>query len=253
MLKRLRFFLVLITFIPTITNAGLRSLGNLSATDQLALTEMLGLRSHFSAGESLYPLGGHTGLQASVSYRYLTLGQTRDQYVTLSDQPDLGYFELGLAKGLYYNLDFSFTLIPIWQPTRVSGYGGALRWGFYEYKHRPLHLSLILGAQSSNLENKAVFFTQNFDVAAQYTGILWYGYAGFGNVFSKGSFIGGSSGVTLSGASEDVTQSQLRSFIGGGYQLENYSLGGEISFIREPTLNIKITFRNLYESAGIGP
>lgn len=175
---------------------------NLNYEDREAALGILGFGSAAKLLSSPYPLGGYDGVEVGVSSEYIPMADVASLGAKTSSRSDINYLNITLGKGLFYNVDFLLQFIPMPQDEPLSGFGGQVRWGFYEAKFMPAELSVVIHGSSVNFHNV---------LAAQTTGMDFVGsvnmrdvslFFGAGQARSVGTFIGGTDGVTDTGRTE---------------------------------------------------
>jgi hypothetical protein len=212
--KTLTLFLFLFSFLPSLSWAELQIPKNLTADDRHRMTELLGL----STGEKIlgnpYPLGGYAGIEVGYEYQVVSTTDISSMGDKSSSTSEVGMTQLTLGKGLYNNVDLYLQFTPFSQGSSVTGYGGQIRWGFYQAEYLPAHLSLVLSADSTNFENKATFSTQGGDLVAGFTVQDITLYAGLGWARAFGNFIGGANGITDDQATDKSDASSMHYLAG---------------------------------------
>lgn len=175
---------------------------NLNTADQETALGILGFGSASKLLSSPYPLGGYDGVEVGFSSEYIPLADVASLGSKSNSRSDLNYLNLSLGKGLFYNIDVLVNFITPAQEESVSGFGGQVRWGFYETKFMPAALSLVVHGSAVNFDNV---------LGAQTTGVDLIGsvnmrdvslFFGAGQARSVGTFVGGTGGITDSGNTE---------------------------------------------------
>lgn len=192
---------------PSWVWANLQIPKNLSIDDRHRITELLGLSTSSKILGNPYPLGGYAGIEVGYEYQVISTSEISQLGNKASETSEIGLNQLTLGKGLYNNVDLYLEFTPFSQSVNVTGYGGQLRWGFYQAEYLPAHLSMILYGNSTNFQNIVTFNTQGADLVAGFTVQDVTLYTGLGWVRSIGNFMGGANGVTDNGSSsqEDVS------------------------------------------------
>lgn len=234
-------------FFNSLSIAGFSPSSPLSESELLSITESTGLSLAASYSEGLYPLGGYSGARIGFGYRMISNSQLRQSQPGISGAHDLSLFELSLSKGLYSNLDFSFAFTPIREGSSFTSFSGGLRWSFFEFSDKPIHFSLGLSGRTSNWNNKVTFLNQTFDLVGQYNLDPYFAYFGIGSALVRSQFVGGASGVTLSGRNEIFEASRGRPIIGSGWQGRHWGFGIELSHFVETTIAIKLSITDFYD------
>jgi len=199
--------------------------------------EQLSIETAYHFAENLYPLGGYDGFNLGAGYSYIQLSPE-------SQKDRLDTIELSIEKGLYYNVDMFFSMLPIYQVGNLSGFGGGLRWQIYELQKYPIHFSMALSGKSTNLSNSVIFITQSADFFSQWSWSQIFLYLGFGQTSSKAQFAESS----LNPANPNSTAehfSHFRSLLAGGIQSQIGTLAIELSQSQTTSLTLKWTSRGL--------
>lgn len=169
---------------------------DLSVDECHRITELLGLSTSSKILGNPYPLGGYSGIEIGYEYQVIATDEISQMGSKPSETSEVGLSQLTLGKGLYNNVDIYLEFTPFSQSVGVTGYGGQLRWGFYQAEYLPAHLSMILYGNSTNFQNVVTFNSQGADLIAGFTVQDVTLYTGLGWARSIGNFMGGANGVT---------------------------------------------------------
>lgn len=175
---------------------------NLSAVDREMALEILGFGAATKLLSSPYPLGGYSGVEISLSSEFIPMADVSVLGAKTSSRADLNYFNLTVGKGLYYDIDIMVQFIPMPQEESISGFGGQLRWGFYQARFMPANLSLVVHGSSTNFYNLLATETSGLDIIASVNMRDVSLFFGAGQARSIGAFVGGAGGITDSGTTE---------------------------------------------------
>jgi hypothetical protein len=219
----------------------------LNQSQLLSVTESVGLPLATSYTENLFPLGGYSGIRIGLSHKEISNNQLRQSYPETSNIPDLKLTEFHFSKGLYSNVDFYISFIPLGGNGNLSSFAGGIKWGFLELDSKPIQFLVSLSGRSTNWTNQVTFLNQTFDVIGQYSINQFYGYLGIGSAFVRSQFIGGSHGITLSGFNETLEKSRGRPLIGGGWQTQKWGVGLELTQFLQTTMTLKVTLTDFYD------
>lgn len=182
---------------------------NLNSTDRERVTEILGLSSASKILGNPFPLGGYSGIEVGYSFEVIATTEI-SQLGNGSDRTsEVSYGQLTLGKGLYNNLDVYLHFTPFSQGLDITGYGGQIRWGFYQAEYLPAHLTMIAYANTMSFENMITTNTTGLDLVAGFSVEDVTLYTGIGMTRSIGTFLGGADGITDSGSTTqaDLTES----------------------------------------------
>lgn len=187
---------------------------NLNAVERVKTLEILGFGAASKLGSSPYPLGGYDGVEVAIGTEYIPISDVATMGSKSSARGDLNYVNLTVGKGLYYNVDILIHFIPMPQEESISGFGGQIRWAFYEAAFMPASLSVIAHTSSTNFANV---------LSAETTGLDFVGsvnmkdvalFVGLGQARSLGSFIGGVNGITNTGKTESASVTSAHTLFG---------------------------------------
>ena len=217
---------------------------NLTTENRQELVEILGYGAAPKVLGDPFPLGGYSGVEIGVSNQIISTVDVAKMGDHTSTQERTPYVGLSLAKGLYYNFDVFINFVPLGQDEGISGFGGGLRWGFFEAEYLPISLSAQVASQSLNFQNKINVSAQTLDLIASYKIDPVTLYLGGGSVTASGEFLGGGSdGVTDTGSVENVSMT-ANHFLGGvSYRSSLFFIAGEISRATQNSYGVKIGMR----------
>lgn len=207
----MKFYLSLfsVLFAATQAWAALDIPQNLNTVDRRKATEILGLSSSSKILGNPYPLGGFSGVEIGYSTEIIPTSELSRLGNKTTSQSETTYQVITLGKGLYNNIDVYVHFAPQTQAEAITGFGGQLRWGFYQAEYLPAHLSVITYANSMSFQNKINTTSQGTDLVAGFSVEDVTLYTGLGVVRTLGTFAGGANGVTDTGdtAREDISDS----------------------------------------------
>ena len=200
----------------------------LNATDRERMLEALGFGSAMKMLSSPYPLGGYSGVEVGLSSEYISMADVAVLGAKTNSRSDLNYFNLTVGKGLYHNVDLLIQFIPMPQEESISGFGGQLRFGFYQANFMPLNLSFVTSATSTNFYNLIGAETTGYDLVASVNMKDVSLFFGAGQARSSGTFIGGANGITSSGTTENTNVSSPHTVFGISIKMANVFLALEV-------------------------
>jgi hypothetical protein len=201
---------------------------NLSAADREAVLGILGFGSASKLLSSPYPMGGYSGVELSVSSEYIPMADVASLGAKSNSRGDLNYLNLTVGKGLYYNVDILVQFIPMPQDESLSGFGGQLRWGFYEANFMPATLSLVVHGASTNFYNVLSTETSGVDLIGSVNMRDVSLFFGAGQARSLGTFTGGTGGITDSGQTENTDESSTHTIFGISIKMSKLFLALEV-------------------------
>jgi hypothetical protein len=216
---------------------------NLNASDRETTIGVLGFGSATKLLSSPYPLGGYDGVEVGLNSEYIPLSDVASLGSKSVSGSDINYFNLVLGKGLFYNIDILMQFIPMPQDESISGFGGQLRWGFYEAKFMPAALSLVFHGSSMNFNNVLGSETTGMDLVGSVNMRDVSLFFGAGQARSVGSFIGGTDGITNTGNTETTDVSSPHTIFGISIKMSNVFLALEVDRYVQSTYAGKLGFR----------
>lgn len=236
--------------------------GYLSHADRQEVVETLGLTSSTKLLSNPYPLGGYSGFEVGYSISFINIrdisrlgcavGSTGCPNTETSTEDELRYSKITIGKGLYNNIDLFMHFAPPVGDAGISEYGGALRWGFYQAEFLPINVSLVLHANQINVQDKFVGQNLGYDFIAGVNVDGFSLYFGGGQIYGKGSFIGGSSGTATVdpsdpelGSDNTVVErvSQTHSLVGAILQFDHLFAAAQIDHYKNAVYSLKVGLR----------
>lgn len=221
---------------------------------RLDVTKILGATTAHKMLTNPYPLGGYSGFEFGLSMDVIS---TRDlQRVgtsSNSDQDELRYSRLTFGKGLYNDVDVFLEFVPPIANVGLTDYGAAVRWAFYQAEFLPIHASIWGYGNQINYKNS--FSNQNLgtDLVVGLNVDNFAIYVGMGIIYSKGSFIGGTTGSSTVPTTDpqlngDTNMARtdtrvMHSVVGCTVSFYNLFFAGEIDRYTDPVYSAKIGLR----------
>lgn len=236
-------FLLLIFIQSSFATAASELPKNLSVSDQNRALEILGFGSAPKLLQNPYPLGGYSGIEFGVASEFIPLDDLSHLGSKSRDSGELNYYTLTFGKGFYYNLDMLIYFTPSFQNEYVQGFGGQLKWGFFEAKFFPIAFSVVTYAGGANFSNLINVNTLGTDLIANISIDNMDVYFGAGRVRSQGIFIGGTNGITASNSTEYSMVSESHSLFGLCFSLSSYFAAIEINRYADSVYGTKIGYR----------
>ena len=222
---RLGFFFFIVLKVSEPTFAFTLPTG-LSESDRREVVRTLGFGTSFRPITEPYPLGGYQGFDLGVSYESIPTGHIAS-YGTAAETAQDSHLVLSrvtIGKGLFNNIDVYLSVLPIRQSTTVSGYGGLVRWNFFEAPLLPLTLSAVVHASTQNIDNQISTQSQGLDLLGGLTFDFLSVYLGVGHLSALGEFTPSSVG----GAVESERVSIIRTYLGATVRWGVLFLGAQI-------------------------
>ncbi|MBX9767855.1 MAG: hypothetical protein K2X47_11335, partial [Bdellovibrionales bacterium] len=162
---------------------------NLTEGERREIVRTLGFGTSFRNITEPYPLGGYQGFDLGVSYESIPTGHIAsygNSPSTSAQDASIVLSRLTIGKGLFNNIDVYLSVLPLRQSTSVSGYGGLLRWNFFEAPLLPLTVSAVVHASTQNVDNQITTQSQGFDLLGGLTFDLFSLYLGVGHLTALG-------------------------------------------------------------------
>ena len=189
---RKNFLFVLISIcLSTTAEAALQIPKNLTESDRIKVTEILGLSTAVKVLSDPYPLGGYSGVEVGLGFEVIGTKEISNLGSATNAQSETNFSLLSIGKGIYNNIDFVFQFSPFTQTEAVSNFGGQIRWGFFQADHLPLHLSFMSSLNSVNFQDKITMLSQGNDLVAGFSVKDITLYMGGGIVRTIATFQGG--------------------------------------------------------------
>ena len=217
---------------------------SISDGDRTQLTKMLGWGTSSKLLSEPYPLGGDSGLEVGISVETIPISQLAYMGTGTPPQQNFSFPKVNIGKGLYKDLDVFVHFIPYSEDTRISEYGGILRWGFYQALFPPSNFSLLVHANSSNVSNAIITQTYGADIVTGVTFPTFSFYAGAGWISSQANFMltTGASGA-INGAINTATASGYRTFLGGVFSFSDFFASFEVDQYDQTVFSTKFGVR----------
>lgn len=240
-----RSFIFVLTIAASLAaQAAIQLPKNLSHDDRLKILEIVGFGSSSKILSDPYPLGGYAGFEVGFALENLPaedIGRLGDQLP--APQRDLTISKLTFGKGVYNNFDFFFHFTPHMRPDEVVLYGGMVRWGFYQGSDRPISLSTLIHVNTVNFSNQLTTHTYGIDLVGGVTVESLALFAGIGAIEAGGRFLGGSSGVTDTGAVESEFATGIHTIVGADIRIRNAFIALQIDRYKLPVFSGKLGYR----------
>ncbi|HMN67622.1 MAG TPA: hypothetical protein PKC28_03705 [Bdellovibrionales bacterium] len=239
----------------------------LDAEDRKEVVRTLGLSTAFKSLANPYPLGGYPGVEVGVSLEYVNVRDVRRLGCTpgtvgcantrISDETEWRYSRFTVGKGLYDDIDISFSYMPPIGGVNATDYGGAVRWSFFQAQFLPINLSAIAHYNQMNFDD--VFSNRNVGIEGM-VGVNVDGfslYFGGGMIEAKGTFIGrdtsGGCGPDCTAEEPESNMSDTRTvtsrvrethtIVGLSLHYENLFAAAQVDRYRDAVYSMKLGLR----------
>lgn len=239
------FLLIYLTVVLTSLNCFARlSLPNgLSDKDLRDIVNSLGPATATRLLSAPYPLGGSEGFELGLGRQYLPTESLNELGNKTLTQKGLSYPIITLGKGLFNDIDMFLSASPFSQSPDLANFAAQIRIGHWYSETSPLLISSVFHIGSSTLKNQVNFENYGFDVlATMYLKHICL-FTGLGTLFTNGTFIGGSNGITKSGNTETITQIYAHKLIGVDLRYQEYFIAAQVDSYLRPNYSFKVGYR----------
>lgn len=233
------FFLLIATSIESL---GFSLPIGLDQSERREIVRTLGFGSSYRSIAEPYPLGGYQGIDIGVSYETIPIGHFGSYGTSPSSvghEKDLVLSRLTVGKGLFNNVDVYLSILPLRQATTMSGYGGLIRWNFYEAPLLPLTVSAIVHVSTQNIDNQISTQSQGLDILSGLTFDMFSVYLGVGHLTALGEFTPSSVG----GVVQSERVSIIRTYIGGTFKIGPGFIGAQLDQTHLPMWGLRAGLR----------
>lgn len=216
----------------------------MTSSDRQIALKILGFGSQAKMFSSPVPLGGSQGFEFGLSSEYILAEDvTKLGAKSANDVKEFNYFTLSMGKGLPHNVDTYAYFTPFPQDEGVSGFGGFVRWGFYEFLRFPAVMSLVLHGSGTNFQNLLNTRTTGSDLLLTVAMPEASLYFGGGPIRTIGSFTGGAFGITAEGTTVEEDLVDMHSVFGLSIQFSSLFVAFEVNRVAQSVYGAKIGFR----------
>lgn len=217
----------------------------LDVDDQKRVVKELAIPTSTKFLSNPYPLGGFPGFEVGVSYQTLDtkeisgLGNTVD-----NDKDSLSIINVTLGKGLYNDVDLFFNFSPLNHSDNINGYGGLLKWSFFQAKFIPINFALLTFGNVIHMSDTFVNQTFGLELMAGVNVENIALYFGGGPVEGEGQFMGGQQGVVInSGDTSKIRQKLSHYFLGISLQSATAFIAAQMDNYQDTTFSFKLGLR----------
>lgn len=236
----------IILLFSVLADARVRIPTNLDKEDRQKTLEVLGFSTSSKLLTDPYPLGGFAGFEFGLEHHTITVDELAPLGNTVPEQEFFSYSTISIGKGLYNNFDIFFHFMPYSEGTGISEYGAIIRWGFYQLAYYPVSFSLTAHANSTNINDVLNTRSTGLDFTTGITAQNIFFYLGSGWATTKGSFLGGPTGI-IETSSTDAKKSEsledVRYFLATGFRVSYVFTVFSLDVFHDPTYSAKIGFR----------
>lgn len=216
---------------------------NLTAGERERFLRIFGLGFAPTLSSYLVPLGGSEGAEVTLDYQTVQTREVSQLGARSKAQPYTSIMGLTFAKGIFYNIDLSFSFNPGLQDENLKSYAAHGRWISDLRWDWPATFGFNIFAHGLQIQDKVSSRTVGFDFFAVYYIDSLSIQAGVGSARIIGSFTGGADGVTDTGQNEPADVMAYRWFAGLGGRSGRLIWGAEAAQYENLTLSGRIGFR----------
>lgn len=215
----------------------------MSQGEMRKVLQVLGPATSSTPLSSPYPLGGWEGFEVGISKHYLPWSYLSEVDPEVAKQKDLEYPLVTIGKGLFYNFDLFLSIIPILKSDAVNYFSTNLRYQFWDSQNKIFHLSGLIFAGTSNVNNQLNMQNSGLDLIGAITLDRVSIFVGIGSLISNGRFIGGTGGITGSQNTETERISLAHQLIGIEWPIGNFFIAAEADRYAIPYYSVKLGYR----------
>lgn len=186
----IKIIFYVITLVSIEVNAAVGFPKNLSKSDRRKVTEALGPSTSMKVLGNPFPLGGYSGFEVGYAYEVVSTKEISTLGNRSTVESETNYSLLTIGKGLYNNFDIVIQFSPFTQAEDISNFGGQIRWGFFQARNLPLHMSLMSSFNSVNFQDQVLMTSQGNDLVAGFSVQDITLYTGVGVVRTISTFMG---------------------------------------------------------------
>ena len=249
----MRGFLLLALYLSSFFASAIDFPRGLTHEDRQEVLRLLGFNTSTKLLTNPYPLGGYSGVEMGVSVEMVNIEGLSDLgNKTSGGQSDFHYPTVSFGKGLYENFDIFVHFIPPLPNSRLSEFGGLIRWSFFQGQYVPISLSATLHANRIGIQNSFSCQTYGGDLIAGLTMNNISVYVGGGYLTAQGSFLAGSTGDGVVDPSDPAVSTTslvsesartLHSLFGLTIQQGIFFVAAEVDRYRDSVYSAKLGLR----------
>jgi hypothetical protein len=172
----------------------------LNESDRHEIIRTIGLNAATKMLTNPYPLGGYSGFEVGLSTEFVNIRDIRRLgcapgtagcgNASYSDETEWRYTRLTIGKGLYQDVDVFFHFIPPMGGVRISDYGAAARWSFYQAQFLPINIAAIAHFDQLNYQDSFINRNIGAEIMVGVNVENFALYFGGGQIQATGTFIG---------------------------------------------------------------
>ena len=230
---------------------GLELPKGLDHESRIEVVRLVGLGTSSKILSNPFPLGGFSGLEVGVSLELVNVADlSRLGEGTSKDEREFRYPRISFGKGLYKDVDIFFHFVPFSEDSKMSEYGGLVRWSFYQTRFLPINLSLLLHGSILNMNDSLVTQTLGSELITGISVNNFSLYFGGGFLSSSAEFTAqGPDGIVIDsdlpgrrGTIEEIVR-ESHNFVGITLHLFDLFVAAQIDRYREPVFSLKLGLR----------
>jgi hypothetical protein len=215
---------------------------NLSDSNRKQIVKVLGLGTNYKNTSVPGGLGTDHGLEIAIANEFINTEQISSLIADDRSQNTLIYPKISIGKGLYDSFDLFVHFIPYTATLGLSEFGGAIRYHMLKLTNSRMVASFVLSANSSNFNNQLTSKGIGVDFSM---GMRWEYFSVFSSLGwaqAKGTFVGGSQGVTDTLLNQTEVISTTHFSVGGLAQYDIYFISLALDHYYEPVYTVKVGF-----------
>lgn len=210
--------------------------------EQKRVLNLVGLGASTKFLSNVYPLGGYSGFEASLSMEAIDTAEIASFGNQTSQTETLYMPSITLGKGIYNDSDIFIHFVPPSQSQDITRFGASFRWGFYQFLFLPINLSAVIHTSLVTLSKDLSATNLGADLLmgmnfGQLSFILGGGWAN-----SSGRFTGGINGVTASLNNENHKIESAHFTFGATYNFEPFFIGAAVDRYDSMVYSLKSGF-----------
>lgn len=226
----------------------------LTSADRTEVTKMLGVNTSSKLLTNPYPLGGYSGFEAGVSVEVINVEDLKRLGLKLTnDEREFRYPKISVGKGLYNDIDMFLHFVPPAPGSKISEYGGLIRWSFFQAKFVPINISWNVHASQIDINDSFSSLTAGTNLVSGINVQNFSIYFGVGFLESKGTFMGGTTDQGVVNPTDPdfdhstfTASSKVRQFhsqVGVTVHFSDYFLAAQIDRYQDPVYSAKLGAR----------
>lgn len=247
-IKRVMAFILLLSFIalstPIAARASVLIPGQLTQNDREEALRIVAFGTSTKLLSDPYPLGGYAGFEVGISIENLPTQDLGNLGAGLNaPQQEVAFQKISVGKGLYNNIDLFIHFTPYNRQAELSQFGGAVRWSFYQATFLPLSSSFLVHYNGGNIGDQMTTRSYGLDWISGINVNNMSLYAGAGLLQARGTFIGGTEGITDTNELQTEQVNGFHTIVGTTVRISSVFIAFEIDRYTQPVFSGKLGLR----------